>query len=107
VLDGLSIFFLEFLLYFCAPFICEHSLGACQRDVQTAGVVEEADALVLVGAHARKNDVVFLAALRTREGKREKGKKNEKRGMFPPTILTAAPDKGSASLFPLIYFYNC
>ena len=38
-------------------------LCAREGDVEAAGVAEEADALVLVGAHAREDDVVLLAAL--------------------------------------------
>ena len=38
-------------------------LGPGQRNVQTTRIVEKADALVLVGTHARQYDEVLLATL--------------------------------------------
>ena len=37
---------------------------ACEGDVEAPGVREEADALLLVGAHARHDDDVLLTALK-------------------------------------------
>lgn len=39
------------------------SPGSGERHIETAGVVEEANALVLVGPHARQDDEVLLSAL--------------------------------------------
>lgn len=38
-------------------------LGSGQCHIETSRVVQEADALVLVGSHARQNDEVLLSAL--------------------------------------------
>ena len=38
-------------------------LGTSEGYIEPARVAEEADALVLIGAHTRKNDVILLAAL--------------------------------------------
>ena len=39
------------------------ALGSGERHVESAWVVQEADALVLVGAHTRQHDEVLLASL--------------------------------------------
>lgn len=39
------------------------SPGSGERHIKTPGVVEEADALVLIGPHARQDDEVLLSAL--------------------------------------------
>ena len=39
------------------------ALGSGERHIESAWVVQEADALVLVGAHTRQHDKVLLASL--------------------------------------------
>lgn len=40
-------------------------LGSSQCHVESSWVVQEADALVLIGSHARQNNVVLLSALKS------------------------------------------
>lgn len=38
---------------------------ASQRNIETSGIVQETDALVLVGPHTRQDDKVLLSALKS------------------------------------------
>lgn len=38
--------------------------SASQRNIETSGIVQETDALVLVGPHTRQDDKVLLSALK-------------------------------------------
>lgn len=41
----------------------EVSPGPSERDVETSGIIEKADALVLIGSHTGQDDKVLLSAL--------------------------------------------
>jgi hypothetical protein len=46
----------------------ETKLGTSQGDVETAGVVQETDSLVVVGTDTRQDDVVLLTTLESVDG---------------------------------------